>query len=345
MPLDVLTAQVARNPLEFFRQTTVNPPGGDARYRRRQPIALGPPELRFFSNRQAIVQNQRQYTSGQIEPQVAWIRFGRDPMFAEGVTFDVEYAAPQLNPRDYTDVSNDFEQRVAASARLPVWYLPWDPDHLVRLTIPRYRDENVRDFGGGVEVDPYNPHLFFTAGLTGCSVFAYGDPRNPTVVHAGTQAPTPYGDDSAGFWREILTAERFQRLQHVGLAHEVNLDDYMGNTPNLARFHNWLQQQPQRFTVEHTITSGSVFGIRYGALWTFYLQENVWVARYRMERQRRRRTVQTGGLLGFFTTPVTEEWDVDVRVNHDTTRPISVRPFFPHGGHARFWETFQRSYR
>jgi hypothetical protein len=345
MALDSLTKKVALDPLNYFRTTTVNPPGLDANYRRTRPIGLGEAHLRLFSDRKAIASNQKQYTSGQIEPQVAWIKFKEDMAFTHGVSFDVEYAASKDNPRDYTDVSGEFEEKVTAGDRLPVWYLPWDPDYLVRLTIPAYRTENECDFGGGVKVDPYNPHLFFTAGLTGCSVFAYGDPRSPTVVHAGTMGKTPYGDDCARFWRELLLVERFQRLQHEGLAHEVNVDHYMGQTSSLKDFRTWLGRQPSQFIVEQTIPFGSVFGVRYGRLWSFYLQENAFIKRFTLQKVKKIRKYKTGGVLGLFQTEVTDEVEIEVKSPPDyTTRPICVRPFFPHGAQATFWQTFRKSY-
>jgi hypothetical protein len=345
MALDPLTATIARDPLTFFRATTVNPPALDAVYRHHHPITIGDRSLRFFSNRPAIDPREWRYSSGQIAPRVAWIRAKEDFVFPNAVTFDVEYAAHAHDPRDYTDVTPEFEQRVDAATRLPVWYLPWDPDHLVRLTIPRYRDQNTRDFGGGVEVDPYNPHLFFTAGLSGCSVFAYGDPRSPTVVHAGTKQGTPYGDESALFWRELLLVERFQRLHHQGVAREVNVDDYMESTPALKNFRAWLKRLNSDFIVERTIPFGSVFGVRYGSLWSFYLQENAVVKRFKLQKRKNRVKIMTGGFAGYFKTEEIHEVEVEVKSPDDyITRPIAVRPFFPQGGQATFWETFVKSY-
>lgn len=348
MPLNPLTRQVARNPLEFFRTTTVNPPAEVVQYRQTQNIALDA-QLRFFSDRGAIGRNNIAYTSGQVIPQVVWIEFEQDPVYPGAVKFTVDYAQAQPNAATYTDVSADFEQRVDARDRLPVWYLPWKPNHLAGLTIPRYREENVRDFRGPTDarelfIDPYNPHLFFTAGLTGCSVFAYGDPRSPTIVHAGTNTSTPYGDDSARFWRELLFVERFQRRVHGGIAREINVGDYMGDTPSFQDFNAWLGRQPSTFVVEQVINFGSVFGIRYGAHWSLYLQQNAIVMRYKLEKRTRRTETQTGGILGFFTKTVVSEVQYEVKKDTTITRPISVRPFYPDGGHATFWDTFQRAF-
>jgi hypothetical protein len=311
---------------------------------------IGDKSLDFFSNRQAIQTQMPQiatrFKGGELTDPVAWIKF-RDqqtPAFSQ-LTFDIEYATRRENPQDYTDVTADYEERINSKDRLPVFYLPWASDYFVRMTIPEYRIENVVDFGSGVEIDPYCPRLFFTAALSGCPVSVYGDPRRPTVVHVGTERSTPYGEDCARFWRELLWIERLQRRDYRATAHEVNVNDYMGNTETLQKFKEWLKTQRSKFNVEHVVNWGAVFGIRYGRLWSFYLQENAIVERFTVEKEKRlqQRTKTTFGLF-----PRTQdEWaDVDVKRQSDTQVPVSVRPFFPKGdGYARLWDRFSESYR
>jgi len=162
----------------------------------------------------------------------------------------------------------------------------------------------------------------------------------------GTKTATPYGDDSALFWRELLLVERFQRLHHQGMAHEVNLEDYMENNASLRRFRDWVARQPRDFDVKLTVSFGAVFGIRYGALWSFYLQENAAVFRCRIRRVQRRVKVETPGFLPFTTKTTTELRELEIEGKEEvTTIPLAVRPFFPAGGgQIQLWDTFQKSY-
>jgi hypothetical protein len=339
MALNELTAQFARKPLEFMRVKSMNPPAVRAGFRRQQTIAINSQSLRFFGKevREQQKKLESRFTSATTEAPIGWIGIMPDETFIGGVKFDVEFASDSV----------DYESRVQAENRLPVYYLPWEPDYLLRMHIPRYRVENVSlNFGGAVDLDPYSPHIFFTAGLSGCSVFVYGDPREPVVTHAGTVKGTPYGDDCARFWREILFLERFQRLQHEGCAHEVNVDHYMGNTLALKSFKQWLENKPSEFTVEHIVNFGAVFGIRHGALWSFYLQENADVTRFKMVKETKtvpkqvqivetqKSPLSSLGIRLFdkqVTKTVTVQETVTVEKKKKTynTIPINVRRFIP----------------
>jgi hypothetical protein len=351
MALDFKTALFASKPLDFLRARAINPPAqDDARLAINRPIALDDRSLRFFSQSSKIKSQretlQGRFESAEVKVPIAWIRLLDDPVFPGACTFDLEFA------------SGDVDARIDRTDRLPIYYLPWMPDKFVRMTIPAYREENVADFGIGTDrtgktsaflIDSYNPHLFFTAGLTGCSVFVYGDPRRPTVTHVGTQTDTPYGDDCALFWRELLLLERFQRLHHEGLASEVNVDQYMGETRSVGIFRRWLSNRPEKFTIQSVCAYGAVFGLRYGSLWSFYLQESAFVEGYKVVQQKRQRLEQ---LAPDFSLPeplwyrhalVTET--VTVRKDISKTIPLSVHPFFPKGsGSARFRWTFKNLY-
>lgn len=366
MALDNLTALLARKPLDFLRAKVINPPGLDLPVQGKRTIDVNERSLRFFSKPSAIQVEAlaQRFKSVETKVPIAWIRLKRDPMAPGAYTFDLESAEDAEG--------KDVEARIGRADLLPIYYLPWRPDRFVRMTIPAYRTENVMEFGNpknlepfgkqaistkpgypklDVGVDPYNPHLFFTAALTGCSVFVYGDPRQPTVTHVGTQTDTPYGDDCASFWRELLLVERFQRLHHEGSAYEVNVDDYMGETGSVWAFRRWLARQPEKFTVKSITPFGSVFGIRYGSLWSFYLQESAFIDRYRVVQKTRTRVARVAQLPEFDSPPdlwyrnelVVEK--VDVHEDAATTIPLSVRPFFPRGGGtARLWRTFKKVY-
>jgi hypothetical protein len=348
MALDQLTAMVARDPLNTLRCFSVNPPGKMQELRRVRTVGVDESSLRFFSKRSAVQKDLgklgSRFKSGEVTVPIAWIKFNiGNGLGPSELMFDIEYAPTKDNPVDYTDVSPEFEKRIGGD-RLPVFYLPWCPDHFVRMSIPEYKIESERDFGRGVEIDPYCPNLFFTAAISGCSVSVYGDPRRPTVVHVGTMGNTPYGDDCATFWRELLMVERLQRLHHGGSAYETNVDQYMGKTGSKTRFESWLEMQPSNFTVERVANWGAVFGIRFGRLWSFYLQENAVIERYKIVKKQKQ-VERTEKVLGLFNRKVTEIVDVSSKVQDTSVVPISVRPFFPAGGgQARIWDTFRKSY-
>jgi hypothetical protein len=221
MPLDFTTALFARDPLRFLSAKAINPPALESpSLTQEKTIPLNDRNLGFFSqaSKIKIESLQARFKSAQVEVPIAWIRLFGDPLFPGACTFDLEFE------------SADVGARIERADRLPVYYLPWEPDKFVRMTIPAYRPDRpgkLADFGIGKDhsaktflIDAYYPHLFFTAGLTGCSVFVYGDPRQPTICHVGTQTGTPYGDDCALFWRELLHLERVQRQRDKGLASE-----------------------------------------------------------------------------------------------------------------------------
>jgi hypothetical protein len=177
-----------------------------------------------------------------------------------------------------------------------------------------------------------------STGLTGCSVFVYGDPRQPTISHVGTRTDTPYGDDCALFWRELLHLERVQRQRDKGSASEVNVDQYIGETLSIYNFRSWLKRRPETFTIKSICAYGTVFGIRYGSLWSFYLQECGFVDVYKVVQQKRRRleTVSPDFSLPepmWYTDKLVEFCEtVTVEKEYSKTIPFSVRPFFPKGG-------------
>jgi hypothetical protein len=407
MALDALTAEFASRPLDFLRGKTINPRAYPREFDTLPAPVLGvattidldfgkPQWLEaWFSKPEAIRRAgeavRTRFASAKVEVPIAWIRLEEDPVYQGGaLALDLEYSK-----------SEDIANRISKADRLPIYYLPCQADTFVRMTIPQYDEENVADFGiarrAGAAypksgesgkgksnltrqwspetrflIDPYNPHLFFTAGLTGCSVFVCGDARQPTVTHIGTGGSltghgTPYGDDSALFWWELQLLERFQRLQSEVVAtklpalarqklYEINVNDYMGETGRVQEFCRWLTHQPQKLTIQHAEAFGCVFGIRYGTLWSFYLQESVtttWFEVVQEPRQVvRKKLVQTKKIRPYLPGELYHCWEspaefdefsyrdevgfeqVSVRKSFSRTTPLSVRPFFPKGGGA-----------
>ena len=249
--------------------------------------------------------------------------------------------------------------------KIPIYFLPWQSHQLVSITIPEYTEENVVSYGRDpktvlhgaglvenrkprdLEIDPLSPHIFFTAAINGCSVFVTGSPRSPTITHAGiSQDSTPYGTEAELFWRDLLTAHNAAQNVGAGRVAEVNRKDYItghGGTTWLAtRYKTYLDRLPSNagLKVELVRPWGAVFGIRYGRMWSFYLQENALVERYIVRRgtktiKQQRQVTQTN----FFGRPtgamVAEDVEVEVQVDErfsaPTNVPMRVTPFFPKG--------------
>lgn len=137
--------------------------------------------------------------------------------------------------------------------------------------------------------------------------------------------------------------QRFASI-HTGKTWKVNNADYInqtgvsGNakTANTDEYLRWLKTLPSGpVTVSHVVPWGCVFGIRYGRLWSFYLQENAVIHTYKVVAKYSTETVtDTKKVLGAFNKNVTQ--DVSVRklakLESTVNRPVKVRDFFPGKG-------------
>ena len=247
----------------------------------------------------------------------------------------------------------------AEKDKIPIYFLPWQSHQLISIYLPEYTEENVVSYGRGLEIDPLSPHIFFTAAINGCSVFVTGSSRAPTVTHAGiSQDATPYGGESELFWRDLLDAHNAAQNTSTNKVAEVNRTDYVagpGDTTRLARqYKRWLDHLPTKtpMKVESVAPWGAVFGIRYGRMWSFYLQENALVKRYIVERvtktKKEQRLVSKTNFLGRPTGIAVTE-DVEIEVQEDKRSyaqinvPLRVTPFFPTGpGRVKPKASFRR---
>ena len=125
-----------------------------------------------------------------------------------------------------------------AGAGLPVYFLPWDArGAAVEMTIPsRNPDLPERT----------HPRFFFTAVLSGCSVFFRGNRQYPTIYHCGTSGKTgggaPTEGESNAFFDRLLKTARFLGVgaRPSGRAKMVRSTDYMvtkasGASPELEQ--------------------------------------------------------------------------------------------------------------
>jgi hypothetical protein len=161
---------------------------------------------------------------------------------------------------------------------IPTYFLPWDPSGaIVEINITKPRTAFT---------DDTHPKLFFTATLSGCSIFVKGSREAPTILHCGTSFATPSDIPSAQYWASVLdVAETFGASNAMQKKRaEVHAADYMlpkRGTPGVGvqhaqTFKTGLEQhyQGSDLTIDEVLPWGTFFGIRDGDKWTFYLQEN-----------------------------------------------------------------------
>ncbi len=350
MALNSYTQLLHDRPLDLFRRYAVSPPDaaiGDevtdalgATVRRRvmqvasrSPIATNGTFRGLFNSRADF--SGSGFEHGVVgAKKIAWVKIVEDTVRHGALTFKA------IIPDSIATAPAD---------HIPVWFLPWESRQLVEMTIPPRQSED--------DDDPDDPGLFFTAGINGCSVFVRGDARSPTITHAGiSQGQTPYGDNPAEFWRHLLNAHLAAEQGPSRISGEVNNTHYINQTgrsgeaftANSDRYLKWLQTLPSGPMKVSSVTPwGCVFGIRYGRLWSFYLQENAVVNTYTIVAKYSRETVTSSKTrLKVFRHDTTQEVSVRKFVKKESTvnRPIRVSDFFPNHGSAKvnFVQRWQR---
>lgn len=215
---------------------------------------------------------------------------------------------------------------------VPIYYLPWSSGKLIEIRLP--------DVGADMDNTAEHPRLFFTAALSGCSIFVDGDPARPRIVHAGINGALK--EDAATFWRSMLkNVSRNTGIPIDDHLREVNKNQYMA-TVWAKGFKNFLQAD-HKSTLDITDVKewASVFGIRFGRLWSFYLQRNVTATTYRLVKKKDThifkpnantsiRVLKSSGLdvvekdNGFFSKSV-------YVVKEEVAMPMTIEEFYPTG--------------
>ena len=183
------------------------------------------------------------------------------------------------------------------------WWLPWQSRHIVKLHIDCLggpQDAAGQNF--------QNPGLFFTAALSGCSVFVRGHMQQPSVYHAGIDGKLfdagkvkgvfnktaiksgKLGSNSANFWRRAMggmdvgpggtkwSGQYKDNLAEVNLNHYVN-DKATGTTINAGGLEKFIRKNKELYGIDvlAVVPWGCVFGLRFGTVWHFDLQQNATV--------------------------------------------------------------------
>lgn len=211
------------------------------------------------------------------------------------VTFG-EFAAAtkkigQATLRKSTDAGGKYRltvDTVANAHSFPIYYLPWDSNKVLRMTIPQRGTTGIVD-----------PDIFFTAGINGCSVFIEGTQDSPTVYHAGTEDKLG-GINSGKYWRDLFreysptavnqpkgakTFGEVKKSQYVsGEGKEID-PSLQTTTSTGVAYRTWLAGNQKDVDVTLVQPWGCVFGLRDNAgLWTFYLQKNAVVKYYSFKK-------------------------------------------------------------
>lgn len=227
---------------------------------------------------------------------------------------------------------------------VPVHFLPWRSQHLYEMHLP--------EVGADIDNIDANPRIFFTAALSGCSVFVDGNPARPRIVHAGIDGALK--TDTAKFWRKQLHTLAKQRGQLVEEnLQEINRNNYT-DTVDVIAYKRWLQaRHSDRFSVKEVKEWASVFGIRFGRLWSFYLQRNATITTMRFVKKSdvTKRFVndsrtdfldRNGVNLNRTVTKRRFRSDKKVYVATEVhNRPMDIKPFYPQGdGTIRIKDTY-----
>ena len=350
MSLNRWTDELLNRPLKLMRSHPVKPPSAAEAISNRMPAynADGSPIIntdngehvlttvndvgfkaealltdgafsRFFTGATDPIPNG-DYKQAKVYRKIGNIRLDfSDPTWPGALTFDVK-----INP---------------SADRIPCFFLPWFSKTLVHMVLPELK--------AGATAGHGNPDLFFTAAINGCSVFVTGGQHQPRVVHGGIDGgSTPYGDDAAGFWRDLVLAARAANGQQKKKMYEINKKDYVNQsgirgetgTKNSDRYKRFLDRSPATgLQVESVEPWGCVFGIRKDRLWTFYLQENVTINRYRFTPTTKKATFQRlvakksffGKHKGYEVEEYEGEEVVEVREENPVCKTMLIRPFFP----------------
>jgi hypothetical protein len=181
-----------------------------------------------------------------------------------------------------------------------------------------------------------------------------GEAKRPTVYHGGIDGKLHV--EAADFWAECM--ERVEQVKNVDgtdthIQTGVNRKQYV-NDPSLGvfktkesvEFEKWLKARtPGTITIQAVYASGCVFGIRYGASWSFYLQKSAQVITSRVvkasevntnvpENQKPQLKGYSPAMEATVITPKKEPGWLGFKktvyhaeITHD--RPIVIQEFYP----------------
>jgi hypothetical protein len=232
---------------------------------------------------------------------------------------------------------------------IPCWFLPWASARIIKLKIPDVTTTPVINFGGGIDPIP-NPDLFFTAGINGCSVFAVGDARTPSMYHGGIDPGSgiviPRGDDETTetMWRRLIGRQHTAKFvgsvgktDYISELQEADTTDDgnrvrrggMVTTRRAAELEALLEAKGSLSRVS-VAPWGAVFGLRdAGGNWTMTLVQNATATYMRVIRTVKKRFLRSDKVTETLQGE-TEPNRVGQPIGHSYN--LGFKEFFPGAG-------------
>lgn len=205
------------------------------------------------------------YVFSTMQPgkRVAWLNFAKKP---RGTGADMSFIP---KAEGVISIDGTYTER---RGKVKSYFLPWTAGGgIIKIAIPQK----------GTAQPAEDADFFFTATITGCSVFIKGTAQAPEVYHAGGDTKQSNPLQAAKFWRDLMTAYS----GGGAITGEVNKTQYISDptargkgtvTQNSETFEAWLNSnKPADLDIKMVFPWGCVMGLRDGAgHWKFYLQEN-----------------------------------------------------------------------
>ena len=258
---------------------------------------------------------------------IAYVNLTKKPRLPPNLAVNASTYAG--NASDTVSVSGQFDEDPAL---VPVYFLPWIKDGdggVVNLHIPdvAIKPQVANSQGNLVP----SPSIFFTASISGCSIFFKNTTREPRIYHAG--GATGHLNDpakAAKHWRRVMNNNlaNAKGATHAQVDKRQYIDDGVtdggpvGSTTNRAdTYDTWLQNKySNRLSITYVQPWGSVIGFRdaVAGTWTFYLQENATI--FYVEYKKNLLGMKTNQLVTLGTKYV--------------SRPLTVTQIYPGNGHA-----------
>jgi hypothetical protein len=247
----------------------------------------------------------------------------------------------------------------------PIWWLPWQDRHIVKIKILDKTATPSIVFGPGIDPVP-NPDLFFTAAINGCSVIAVGATSAPSIYHGGldgdTMAPRLANETTEDAWQRLVgRIGGAKNVQGVGKSEYVAELAPTVADPNARRMNGAYKTTTDADNFEANLLArgnltnvsvspfGMVFGLRDGAgNWALTLVKNANISYQRISVVSKKRLFRSPKVttthVGEIRQPLTFDADGNaqpVLVASTTTQAfnhcvaLGFKSFFPGVGAAQ----------
>ncbi len=304
MPLNAIDKEFLANKLEFLKKNAVTPPDGMV-------------EKLTHRDDVTVDGNARKYNSA-ANPNYQ-IGYGHLQRVNNEWTGGSKILKLQKPESIYIDVKYKHEIDASkADEYVQFYWLPWDQrGGIVKISLivppPRPGQSGLAD-----------PDLFFTAALSGCSIFVRGSRKHPTVYHAGIGGTAPGGPGE--HWRKLYKAiipEEERTEKQFRKRHEVNTLDYVDKSgrpqKDVTDYNKFLKMNQKEAKAKIVHSWGCVFGIRDDNKdWSFYYQQNVCVTYQKMRK-----------------TKWLKRWVPDNSPVRTINYPMLVKQFYPGTDHVQ----------